>query len=189
MGNIIDMASFEHLRRSNTDDRYTCPKTNVTFPHIYKVMIPDGELINDQATFWGTFSAYYQLKEEPRHGNSTLPGFPPSTATEIATLQAEDGFYLDIIHFSRKERWEGFRDACFHLGMDMEAVSWTANEHGFFILLVKEDDAKKSSHVIYHSSGVEYVNELGQMLECRCVAAFNSFGVIVPYASIETYMD
>ncbi len=47
MGDIIDMASFEHLRRSNSDDRYTCPKTNVTFPHIYKVMVPDGDLVND----------------------------------------------------------------------------------------------------------------------------------------------
>lgn len=51
MGNIIDMASFEHLRRSKADDRYTCPKTNVTFPHIYKVQVPDGDLVNDVPAF------------------------------------------------------------------------------------------------------------------------------------------
>ncbi len=189
MGNIIDMASFEHLRRSDTDDRYTCPKTNITFPHIYKVMIPDGELIDGQAIFSGTFTPYYQLKREPRHGNSDLPGFPPATATAIKTLQAEDGFYLDIIHFSKKERWEGFRDGCFHMGMDIEAVSWVANGCGMFILLTRESSAKKNGHVIYHSSKVEYVSALGQEMECRCVAAFNSSGAIVPYASIETYKD
>lgn len=73
--------------------------------------------------------------------------------------------------------------------MDIEAVSWVANGCGMFILLTRESSAKKNGHVIYHSSKVEYVSALGQEMECRCVAAFNSSGAIVPYASIETYKD
>lgn len=83
MGNIIDMASFEHLRRSNTDDRYTCPKTNVTFPYIYKVQVPEGELVDEVPVFIGTYSTEYRLKEPSNL--EQLPGFPSLIVTKIST--------------------------------------------------------------------------------------------------------
>lgn len=55
------MVSFEHLRRSKTDDRYTCPKTNVTFPHIYKVQVPDGVLVNNVPVFVGIIYKYLRM--------------------------------------------------------------------------------------------------------------------------------
>ena len=152
MGNIIDMASFEHLRRSNTDDRYTCPKTNVTFPHIYKVLVPDGELVDDVPVFIGTYSTEYRLKEPS--SLEQLPGFPPLTATKISTLDAADEIYLDVIHFASKERALGFRQACGYLGIEPESVRSFKDEQGVFLLLCRWVKSKKVGHIIYHSSDV-----------------------------------
>lgn len=189
MGNIIDMASFEHLRSQQKPLRYTCSKTGVTFPVIYKVLIPDAEMEGDQPVFTGEFLAYYQLKEQPRHGNSDLPGFPPSPATKISTLQAEDALYLDVLHFSNKDEAEGFKKACFHLGMEMEHVSWTESEQGAFVLLTREGNTKNNGHIIYRTSKNEFIEMLGMLLPCEYIAAFNSAGEIVPFKDIEDYIE
>ncbi len=189
MGNIIDMASFEHLRGQQKPLRYNCPKTGVTFPVIYKVLIPGAEMEGDQPVFTGEFIAYYQLKEKPRHGNSDLPGFPPSPATKISTLQTEDEFYLDVMHFSNKDQAEGFKKACFHLGMVMEHISWMENEQGAFVLLTREGDTKKNGHIIYRTSKNEFIEKLGMLLPCEYIAAFNSAGEIVPLKDIDDYQE
>lgn len=186
------MASFEHLRgaqKPNTDEGYTCPSSNVKFPNIYKVMIPDGDLVEDQIIFAGSFTANYQLTETPNSGISDFPGFPPSPATKIRTLQADDAFYLDVVHFPNKEQAQGFRQACFHLGMELEHLSWLESDQGVFILLTRQDSQKKSGHIIYRSSKSEYIEMLGRHMECVCVSVFNSAGEIVPLKNIEDYAD
>jgi len=186
MGNIIDMASFEHLRGQQKPLRYTCAKTGITFPIIYKVLIPDAEMESEQPVFTGEYMEYYQLKEQPRHGNSDLPGFPPSPASKISTLQAADDFYLDLVHFSNKDEAEGFKRACFYLGMEMEHISWIESEQGAFVLLTRKDNEKKNGHIIYRSRKNEYVDMLGMLLPCEYAAAFNSTGEIVPLKHIES---
>lgn len=185
MGNIIDMASFEHLRRSNSDDRYTCPKTNITFPHIYKVLVPDGELVDDVPVFIGTYSTEYRLKEPS--SLEQLPGFPPLTATKISTLDAADEIYLDVIHFANKERALGFRQACGHLGLEPEYVRSFKDEQGVFLLLRRDDAPRKAGHIIYRSSGFQYFDALGAQMECEYVAAFNELGDLVLLQSIEDF--
>ncbi|WP_312956087.1 hypothetical protein [Pseudomonas songnenensis] len=159
MGNIIDMASFEHLRRSNTDDRYTCPKTNVTFPYIYKVLVPEGELVDEVPVFIGTYSTEYRLKEPSNL--EVLPGFPALTATKISTLDADDGIYFDVIHFANKDKALGFRDACIHLGLASDCVRWFKDEQGVFLLLCRDDAPKKKGHIIYRSSNFQNIEALG----------------------------
>jgi len=189
MGNIIDMASFEHLRGQQKPLRYTCPKTGITFPIIYKVLIPDAEMEGDQPIFTGEFTEYYQLKEQPRHGNSDLPGFPPSPALKISTLQPNDAFYLDLLHFSNNDQAEGFRKACFHLGMEIEHVSWTESEQGSFVLLTRKGEPKKNGHILYRSSKNEFIGMLRMLLPCEYIAAFNVEGDIVPLKDIEDYSE
>jgi hypothetical protein len=188
MGKIIDMASFEHLRGQKKSLRYTCPKTNVTFPVIYKVLIPDGEMDGDTPYFTGTFSSYYQLHEKPCYGNSDLPGFPPSSATQISTLQADDAFHLDVIHIANKEQGEGFRKACYHLAIDAESMSWIENKQGTFALL-KREGSKKNSHILYYTSKDEYIEMLSRTLPCEYVAAFNCEGEIVPMKNLQNEDD
>lgn len=183
MGNIIDMASFEHLRRSNTDDRYTCTKTNVTFPHIYKVLVPEGELVDEVPAFIGTFSTEYRLKEPSNL--EQLPGFPPLTATKISTLDAEDEIYLDVIHFANKDKAKGFRHACGHLGIEPEHVAGFKDHQGVFILLRREGTLKKRGHIIYRSSKNQYFEAMRSEMECEYVAAFNSSGDIINLKEIE----
>lgn len=185
MGNIIDMASFEHLRRSNTDDRYTCAKTNVTFPYIYKVLVPDGELVDEVPVFIGTYSTEYRLKE-PSSLEQIL-GFPPLTATKISTLDADDEIYLDLIHFTNKERAIGFRQACVHLGIEPESIRGFEDDQGAFVLLRRDSPSKKHGHIIYRSSKLQYFDRLGAAIECDYVAALNYRGVVAPLASIEEY--
>lgn len=185
MGNIIDMASFEHLRGQKKPARYTCPKTNVTFPVIYKVLIPDGEMDGDTPYFTGTFSAYYQLQETPCYGNSDLPGFPPSSATQISTLQTDDAFYLDVIHIANKEQGEGFRKAFYHLGMDSESLSWIEDQQGTFVLLTRKESSKKNGHILYHTSKDEYIAMLKRMMPCEYIAAFDSEHELVPLKSLK----
>lgn len=187
MGNIIDMASFEHLRRSSTDDRYTCPKTNVTFPHIYKVLVPDGDLVDDVPVFIGTYSTEYRFKEPS--SLEQLPGFPPLTATKISTLDAADEIYLDVIHFTQKDRALGFKQACEHLGIEPEHVRSFKDEQGIFLLLCRFDTPKKVGHIIYRSSGFQYFDALGAQMECEYVAAFNESGSVVSLADIEDYPE
>lgn len=182
MGNIIDMASFEHLRRSNTDDRYTCPKTNVTFPYIYKVQVPEGELVDEVPVFIGTYSTEYRLKEPSNL--EQLPGFPPLTVTKISTLDADAEIYLDVIHFTNKERAIGFRQACAHLGIEPENVHSFKDEQGEFLLLSMNNAPKKNGHVIYRSSNFQYINELRCSMECEYVAAFDSLGNIRPLGEV-----
>lgn len=183
MGNIIDMASFEHLRRSNADDRYTCPKTNVTFPYIYKVLVPEGELVDEVPVFIGTYSTEYRLKEPSNLEH--IPGFPPLTATKISTLHADDEIYLDVIHFTNQDRALGFRQACAHLGIEPESVRGFEDDQGVFLLLRRGNPSKKQGHIIYRSSNFQYVDFMGCEMECECVAVFNSSGNVVPLASIE----
>lgn len=183
------MASFEHLRGQKKSLRYTCPKTNVTFPVIYKVLIPDGEMDGDTPYFTGSFSSYYQLHEKPCYGNSDLPGFPPSSATQISTLQADDAFHLDLIHIANREQGEGFRRACYHLGMDAENLSWFENQQGAFILLVRGGGSKKDGHILYRSNKDEYIDMLQRTLPCEYVAAFNSAGEIVKLKEIDDLPD
>jgi len=187
VGNIIDMASFEHLRRSNTDDRYTCPKTNATFPHIYKVLVPECDLVNEALVFLGTYSTEYRLKEPS--SLEQLPGLPPLTATKISTLDAEDEIYLDVIHFANKDKAKGFRDACGHLGIEPEHVAGFKDEQGVFILLRREGAPKKNGHIIYRSSKHQYFEAMKAEMECEYVAAFNSAGVLVPIKNTETIFD
>ncbi|WP_312376526.1 hypothetical protein [Stutzerimonas nitrititolerans] len=187
MGNIIDMASFEHLRRSNTDDRYTCPKTNVTFPYIYKVLVPEGELVDEVPVFIGTYSTEYRLKEPSNL--EQIPGFPPLTATKISTLNADAEIYLDVIHFTNKDRALGFRQACGHLGLEPEHVRSFKDEQGIFLLLRRNDAPRKVGHIIYRSSRLEYVDAVGVQMECEYVAAFNSKGDAVPLREIEEGND
>lgn len=187
MGNIIDMASFEHLRRSNTDDRYTCPKTNVTFPYIYKVLVPDGDLVDDVPVFIGTYSTEYRLKEPS--SLEQLPGFPPLTATKISTLDATDKMYLDVIHFANKDKALGFRQACAHLGINPERVRGFKDDQGVFLLLYRNDALKKNGHIIYRSSRLESLEVFGAQIECEYIAAFSSSGEISPLSYIETYED
>lgn len=189
MGNVIDMASFEHLRSRDKSSQYTCPKTNVTFPAIYKVLVPDGDMDGDKPYFTGTFSAYYQLKEEPCYGNSDLPGFPESSATKINAIQADDKFYLDLVHIKDKEQSEGFKKACFHLGMNLEVVSWVEGEQGTFILLTRRGASKKNGHILYHTSKNEYIEQLGGVMPCDYVAALNAQSEIVPLANIADQED
>jgi len=183
VGNIIDMASFEHLRRSNTDGRYTCPKTNVTFPHIYKVQVPDGDMVDDVPVFIGTYSTEYRLKEPS--SLEQLPGFPPLTAKKISTLDDSDDIYLDIIHFSNKDRALGFRHACGHLGIEPEHISTIKDKQGVFILLRRSDAPRKTRHIIYRCSSFEYFDALGAHMECEYVAAFDKLGNIAALANIE----
>ncbi|WP_394238127.1 hypothetical protein [Pseudomonas anguilliseptica] len=183
MGNIIDMASFEHLRRSNTDDRYTCPKTNVTFPHIYKVLMPEGDLVDGVPVFIGTFSTEYRLKEPS--GLEQIPGFPPPTATKINTLDVEDEIYLDVIHFANKDKALGFRQACTHLGIEPEHIGRFKDDQGIFILLLREGAPKKKGHIIYHSSRYQYVETLRIEIESEYIAAFNTAGEIVPLIELQ----
>lgn len=173
------MASFEHLRGRNRTSQYTCQKTNVTFPLIYKVLIPDGDMDGEKPYFTGTYTPYYQLTEEPCYGNSDIPGFPISSATAIAAIQPDDELYLELIHIKSKDQAEGFRNACFHLGMDLEVVSWLENEQGAFVLLTRKGGSKKNGHVIYHTSKDEYIPMLGRVMPCEYVAAFDSYGEIV----------
>lgn len=185
MGNIIDMASFEHLRRSNTDDRYTCPKTNVTFPHIYKVQVPECDLVGEALVFLGTYSTEYRLKEPS--SLEQLPGLPPLTATKISTLDAEDEIYLDVIHFANKDKAMGFRQACTHLGIEPEHVRSLKNEQGVFLLLSRSDAQKKMRHIIYRSSSLQKCDVLRAEIEFEYVAAFSESGGVVPLADIEEY--
>ncbi|MFQ7901502.1 hypothetical protein [Pseudomonas phenolilytica] len=187
MGNIIDMASFEHLRRSNTDDRYTCPKTNVTFPYIYKVLVPEGELVDEVPVFVGTYSTEYRLKEPSNL--EQLPDFPPLIVTKISTLDADAEIYLDVIHFTNKERAIGFRQACAHLGIEPESVRGCENDQGVFILLRRDKPSRKQGHIIYRSSKLQHFDQLGAEIECDYVAAFNDRGVIVPLADIEDIVE
>ncbi|MDX1297041.1 MAG: hypothetical protein R3260_02205 [Pseudomonas sp.] len=187
MGNIIDIASFEHLRRSNTDDRYTCPKTNVTFPHIYKVLVPEGDLVDEVPVFIGTFSTEYRLKEPS--SLEQIPGFPPLTATKISTLDAEDEIYLEVIHFANKDKAQGFRHACGHLGIEPGHVAGFKDDQGVFILLRREDAQNKKGHIIYRSSKRQYFEQLRCKIECEYIAAFNSLGEIVPLKDIEDYPE
>lgn len=187
MGNIIDMASFEHLRRSNTDDRYTCPKTNVTFPHIYKVLVPEGDLVDEVPVFIGTFSTVYRLKEPS--SLEQIPGFPPLTATKISTLNAEDEIYLDVIHFANKDKAQGFRHACGHLGIEPEHVAGFKDDQGVFILLRRESAPKKAGHIIYRSSKNQYFEAMRSEMECEYVAAFNSAGEIATLKDIADYPE
>ncbi|QCT96197.1 hypothetical protein FEV13_04415 [Stutzerimonas degradans] len=187
MGNIIDMASFEHLRRSNTDDRYTCPKTNVTFPYIYKVQVPEGELVDEVPVFIGTYSTEYRLKEPSNL--EQLPGFPSLIVTKISTLDADAEIYLDVIHFANKERAIGFRQACAHLGIEPESVRGFEDAQGVFLLLRRDNPTKKQGHIIYRSSKLQYFDQLGAEIECDYVAAFNDRGVIVPLADIEDFEE
>lgn len=180
------MASFEHFRGQRKPARYTCPKTNVTFPLIYKVMIPHAEIGDDgQPTFTGEFDAYYQLTEIPCYENSTLRGFPPSSATTLSTLQAEEEFHLEVLHFANKETAQGFRQACFHLGMELDQVSWMEDIQGAFVLLTRNENAKKNGHIIYRSSKDEYISMLMQFLPCEYVAAFNSKSELVTIPETE----
>ena len=185
MGNIIDMASFEHLRRSNTSDRYTCPITNITFPAIYKILVPDGEIVDDTPIFTGKFRTEYKLKESVDSGASILPGFPPSVATKISTLNSDDAIYLDVIHFTNKDQALGFRNACAHLGIEPEHVSRFKDNQGVFILLRREGEPKKKSHIIYRSSKSSFIEALRCEMECEYVAAFNHVGEIVRLEDIE----
>jgi hypothetical protein len=187
VGNIIDMASFEHLRRSNTDDRYTCPKTNITFPHIYKVLVPECDLVDEVLVFLGTYSTEYRLKEPS--SLEQLPGLPPLTATKISTLDAEDEIYLDVIHFANKDKAQGFRDACGHLGIEPEHVAGFKDDQGVFILLRREGAPKKKGHIIYRSSKNQYFEAVRAEMECEYVAAFNSTGEIVPLKDIEDDLE
>lgn len=189
MGNVIDMASFEHLRSRDKSSQYTCPKTNVTFPVIYKVLVPDGDMDGDRPYFTGTFSAYYQLKEEPCYGNSDLPGFPESSATKINAIQPDDKFYLDFVYIKNKEQAEGFKKACFHLGMNLEVVSWMGGEQGIFVLLTRKNAPKKNGHILYYTSKDEYIERLDRIMPCDYVAAFNSNGEVVPLGEIEEEDD
>lgn len=183
MGNIIDMASFEHLRRSNTDDRYTCPKTNVTFPHIYKVLVPEGDLVDEVPVFIGTFSTEYRLKEPS--SLEQIPGFPPLTASKISTLDAEDEIYLDVIHFANKDKALGFRHACTHLGIEAEHIGRFKDDQGVFILLRREGAPKKKGHIIYRTTGSQYVEPLKCEFERDYVAAFNTEGEIIALTDLE----
>ncbi|MDH1866184.1 hypothetical protein N5D83_05030 [Pseudomonas chengduensis] len=183
MGNIIDMASFEHLRRTNADDRYTCPKTKVTFPHIFKVLVPDGNLVDDVPVFIGTYSTEYRLKEPS--SLEQLPGFPPLAATKISTLDAADEIYLDVIHFTNKDRALGFRQACGHLGLEPEHVRSFKDEQGVFLLLRRDDAPRKVGHIIFRSSDVQFIHGLGVEMDCEYVAAFNVLGDLTPLQSIE----
>lgn len=181
------MASFEHLRRSNTDDRYTCTKTNVTFPYIYKVLVPEGDLVDEVPVFIGTFSTTYRLKEPS--SLEQIPGFPPLTATKISTLDAEDEIYLEVIHFANKDKAVGFRHACTHLGIEAEHIGGFKDDQGVFILLHREGAPKKKGHIIYRSSKHQYFEQLKCEIECEYVAAFNSAGKIIPLEAIEDYRD
>lgn len=184
MSNIIDMASFEHLRRSTSSERYRCPKTNILFPSIYKVLIPDCELVEDQPVFISTFSTEYRLKEPT--DTFLLPDFPPLTSTRVITLSTEDDIYLDVIHFTNRDKALGFRQACLHLGLDPEYVRSTQDKQGTFILLARNDCPKKSGHIIYRCNGFQYIEGLGAEMECEYVAAFDSSGNIVTLIDIET---
>ncbi|HEY1027842.1 MAG TPA: hypothetical protein VGE28_09470 [Pseudomonas sp.] len=187
MGNIIDMASFEHLRRSNSGDRYTCPKTNVTFPHIYKVLVPEADLVDDVPVFIGTYSTEYRLKEPS--SLEILPGFPPLIITKISTLDAADEIYLDVIHFTNKDRALGFRQACGHLGLEPEHVRSFKDEQGVFLLLRRDDVPTKVGHIIYRSSDVQFIHRLGAEVECEYVAAFNISGEVVPLQNVDFYPE
>lgn len=187
MGNIIDMSRFEHLRRSNTDDRYTCPKTNITFPYIYKVLVPEGDLVDGVPVFIGTFSTEYRLKEPS--SLEQFPGLPPLTATKISTLDAEDEIYLDVIHFTNKDRALGFKQACGYLGIEPEHICSLKDEQGIFLLLGRFDTPKKMGHIIYRSSGFQYFDALRAQIECEYVAAFNESGSVVSLADIEDYPE
>jgi hypothetical protein len=187
VGNIIDMASFEHLRRSNADDRYTCPKTNITFPHIYKVLVPECDLVDEVLVFLGTYSTEYRLKEPS--SLEQLPGLPPLIATKISTLDAEDEIYLDVIHFANKDKAQGFRHACGHLGIEPERVAGFKDDQGVFILLRREGVPKKQGHIIYRSSKTQYFEALMAEVECEYVAAFNCFGCIIEYKVIDDCAD
>jgi len=178
VGNIIDMASFEHLSRTNADDSYTCPKTKVTFTHIFKVLVPDGNLVDDVPVFIGTYSTEYRLKEPS--SLEQLPGFPPLAATKISTLDAADEIYLDVIHFTNKDKALGFRQACGHLGIEPEHVRSFKDQQGVFLLLRRVDAPKKARHIIYRSADVQYIQSLGCEMECEYVAAFNELGQIIP---------
>ena len=186
MGQIIDMADFEHLRRPNTDGRYTCPKTDITFPQIYKVVTPDGELEDDVPVFNGEYSVEYRLKEPS--SLEQIPGFPPLTATKISTLDADDDFYLDVIHFRSKEKAMGFREACGYLGMEPEDARLLKVDQGAFVLLRRNDAPKKNGHIIYHSTALQYFEAIRSEMECEYVAAFDASGRMVPLINIEDYL-
>lgn len=183
MGNIIDMASFEHLRRSNTNDRYTCPKTSITFPHIYKVLVPDGDLVDGLPVFLGTYSTEYRLKEPSNL--EQISGFPPLIAEKISTLAATDEIYLDVIHFTNKERALGFRQACGYLGIEPEHAHSFKDEQGVFLLLQRDNAPKKLGHIIYRSSSTQYIHGIGAKMECEYVAAFGVDGEIVKIKDID----
>lgn len=174
MSNIIDMASFEHLRRSTSSERYRCPKTEILFPHIYRVEIPDGELVEGAPQFTGKFSDYYQLSKSPCYTNSELPGFPESPATIINTLPTGANFYLELIHLKDKQQAEGFKQACFLFGMDLETLSDLENSQGVFILLTRKGNSRKNGHIFYRTSKEEYIKPIGKHLPCEYVAAFDS---------------
>lgn len=117
------MASFEHLRRTNANERYTCPKTEITFPIIYQVVTPNADFVDDEVTFTRTFTTSYKLKAPSDQEQPIFPGLPLATATQSSTLEREDEIFLDVIHFENKERAKGFRDACAHLGIEPENLS------------------------------------------------------------------
>ncbi|MDU9406611.1 hypothetical protein RTH74_03300 [Pseudomonas sp. zfem001] len=135
------------------------------------------------SVFIGTYSTEYRLKEPS--SLEQLPGFPTLTATKISTLDAADEIYLDVIHFTNKDRALGFRQACGHLGLEPEHVCSFKDEQGVFLLLRRDDAPKKLGHIIYRSSDVQYIHGLGARMECEYVAAFSVEGNIVPMNCIE----
>nr|WP_161627097.1 hypothetical protein [Pseudomonas sp. P818] len=137
--------------------------------------------------FIGTYSTEYRLKEPS--SLEQLPGFPPLIATKISTLDAADEIYLDVIHFTNKDKELGFRDACTHLGMASDFVRWFKDEQGVFLLLRRDDAPRKMSHVIYRSRKLQFFGALRAQIECEYVAAFNSKGDVVPLQQIEVEDD
>mgnify|MGYP003109457286 CR=1 FL=1 len=177
---VIDMASYEHLRRKRIgSEPYTCSETGVTFPPIYKVLIPDADEINGAAVFSGTFSPYYQLSQEPRDSISEWPGFPESKVTEISTLDKGDEFYLDVIYFKDKKVAQGFIEACYHFGMMSGYVSKKSTEKGVFVLLTRTDDRRKDACILYHTSGHKLIELMNCEMPCNYVATFNYLGELI----------
>jgi hypothetical protein len=178
---VVDMASYEHLRRKRIGlEPYTCPETGVTFPPIYKVLIPDADEINGAAAFTGTFSPYYQLSQKPRDSISEWPGFPKSKVKEISTLDKDDDFYLDLIHFQDEKLAQGFIEACYHFGMSSDYISKKSSENGVFVLLTRRDDERKKACILYHTSGYKFIELMNSEMHCNYVATFNYLAELVP---------
>ena len=111
-------------------------------------------------------------------------------STKLGAIHsADDNIYIDVIHFTNKDKAKGFRHACGHLGIEPEKIRSFKDEQGVFILLTRDDNKNKKGHIIYRSSKRQQIENLQAEIECEYIAAFDSSGETAPIKEIDENLE